>query len=313
MDAKIRLHVVGWYTPQNGSQSAKRVNFMFDCTEFLARCPEVGEMRNGTEFVIALVTQGLAQLERGAKPADEERLEEVVSEGVDRAIREMRDIIAPVASAVLTKASSAKGKVGEQMFETWVKDIKTWECEKVALTGHSGDFIHTHYDTGVRVLSDAKNYAKKVPKHEQEKLWSDMQTMGIQLGFLVSMNSGIASKREGVDIEVRSVAGRNHVVVFLSNATVNKEWVFVCLEVLRLHQSCPSDSFDLDAYLLPLREILDLAKSTDADAEKMEKDIAKRLAEHRKNVQTHQQHIQRIIQNCLESHGAKRPPPAETA
>jgi hypothetical protein len=45
----------------------------------------------------------------------------------------------------------------------------------------------------------------------------------------------------------------------------------------------------------------------------MEKDIAKRLAEHRKSVQTHQQHIQRIIQNCLESHGAKRPPPAETA
>jgi hypothetical protein len=290
---------------------------MFDVNEFLARCPEVGEMRNGTEFVITLVTQGLAQLERGSKPVDEERLEEAladsVSEGVDRTIREMRDIIAPVASAVLTKASSAKGKVGEQMFETWVKDINTWDCEKVALTGHSGDFIHTHYDTGVRVLSDAKNYAKKVPKAEQEKLWSDMQTMGIQLGLLVSMSSGIASKRDGVDVEIRSVAGRNHVLVFLSNATVNKEWVFVCLEILRLHQSCPSDSFDLDAYLLPLREILDLAKSTEADAEKMEKDIAKRLAEHRKSVQTHQQRIQRIIQNCLESHGAKRPPPAETA
>ena len=84
---------------------------MFDVNEFLACCPEVGEMRNGTEFVVALVTQGLAQLERGSKPVDEERLEEAladsVSEGVDRTIREMRDIIAPVASAVLTKASSA--------------------------------------------------------------------------------------------------------------------------------------------------------------------------------------------------------------
>lgn len=284
---------------------------MFDVDEFLVRCPEISEMRNGTEFVIALVTQGLAQLERGAKPMDEERLEdalaESVNEGVNRTIREMRDMIAPVASAVLTKASSAKGKVGENLFETWLKDIKSWECEKVATTGHSGDFIHTHYDSHVRVLSDAKNYSKKVPKTEQEKLWSDMQTKGIQLGLFVSLDSGIVSKRDGVDIEVRSIGGRNHVVLFLSHAIANKEWVFVCLEILRLHQSCPNDTFDLDSYLLPLREILDLAKSTEADAEKMEKDIIKRLAEHRKIVQVQQHHIQRIVQNCLESHGAKRP------
>lgn len=284
---------------------------MFDVDEFLSQCPEIREMRNGTEFVIALVTQGLGQLERGSKPVDEERLEESLAEsvndGVDRAIREMRELIAPVASAVLTKASSAKGKVGENLFESWMKDIKSWECEKVASTGHSGDFVHTHYDSGIRVLSDAKNYSKKVPKSEQEKLWSDMQTKGIQLGLFVSLDSGIASKRDGVDIEVRSVGGRNHVIIFLSHAIANKEWVFVCLEILRLHQSCPSDTFDLDAYLLPLREIVDIAKSTEADAEKMEKDIAKRLAEHRKSVQVQQQQIQRIVQNCLESHGAKRP------
>jgi len=290
---------------------------MFDVDEFLAACPEIREMRNSTAFVIALVSHELEQRERGSKPVDEERLEESLSssmnEACNRTIREVRELIAPVASAVLTKASSAKGKVGENLFESWMKEIKSWECERVASTGHSGDFVHTHYDSGVRVLSDAKHYSKKVPKTEQEKLWSDMQSKGIQLGLFVSLDSGIASKRDCVDIEVRSVGGRNHVIVFLSNAIANKEWVFVCLEILRLHQSCPSDTFDLDAYLLPLKEIVDLAKTTEADAEKTEKDITKRLAEHRKSVQVQQQQIQRIVQNCLESHGAKRPSSTKSA
>lgn len=287
------------------------IQTMFDVNEFLERCPEINEMRNGTEFVITLVTQGLAQLERGSKPVDEERLEETltesVNEGVDRTVREIRSILDPISNAVLTKVSSAKGKVGEQMFETWMKDIKTWNCERVSGKGHTGDFIHTHYDSDIKVLSDTKKYTDPPGKKEQEKLWSDMQTKGIQLGLFVSLDSRIANKREGVDIETRSVGGRTLVVLFLSHATSNKEWIFVCLEILRLHQNCPSDSFDLSTYLLPLKEIIDLAKATEVESDQMEKEINSRLSEHLKNVKLQQQKIHRIIKNCLESHGAKRP------
>jgi len=273
---------------------------MVDNDVLLAKCPELKDMRNATEFVIACVTQNLRLLERGVEPVNEARLEENITDSVKdecgQLLQDLRAELGPIRDALLTKVSTAKGRVGENLFENWMKEIKTWATEKVATKGHSGDFEITHYDTKATVLVDVKKYSTSVPTKEQEKLWEDMQSRGIRLGLLVSMDSGIAKKRPGVDMEVRA----GHVMLFLSNATDNKEWLFVCLEILRLQQSCAT-KFDLDAYLAPLKDVIELAKAATGDAEKLEKDLVKRLGEHRASVAERTQQIQRILKGMMES------------
>lgn len=52
---------------------------------------------------------------------------------------------------------------------------------------------------------------------------------------------------------------------------------------------------------LRLKEVIELAKAATGDAEKLEKDLVKRLGEHRASVAERTQQIQRILKGMIES------------
>jgi hypothetical protein len=91
------------------------------------------------------------------------------------------------------KSTSLKGSEGEKKFEEYAdtfKDFKGFQFIDKHTKGGEGD-AHLHFDE-FNVLVDAKNYKKKVPVDQREKIKSDLlKNTHIQFGWLVSLNTSI--------------------------------------------------------------------------------------------------------------------------
>jgi len=91
------------------------------------------------------------------------------------------------------KSTSHKGSEGEKIFceyaETFM-DFKGFEIIDKHTQGGEGDF-HLHFED-FDVLVDAKNYKKKVPNDQREKIKKDLQkNEHLHFGWLVSLNTSI--------------------------------------------------------------------------------------------------------------------------
>jgi len=91
------------------------------------------------------------------------------------------------------KSTSLKGSEGEKKFEEYAdifKDFKGFKFFDKHTKGGEGDF-HLHFEE-FNVLVDAKNYKKKVPVDQRDKIKSDLlKNEHIQFGWLVSLNTAI--------------------------------------------------------------------------------------------------------------------------
>lgn len=91
------------------------------------------------------------------------------------------------------KSTSSKGIEGEKQFEDYAStfiDFKGYEIIDKHTQGGQGDF-HLHFDE-FDVLVDAKNYKKKVPNEQREKIKNDLQrNEHLHFGWLVSLNTSI--------------------------------------------------------------------------------------------------------------------------
>jgi len=91
------------------------------------------------------------------------------------------------------KSTSSKGSDGEKQFEDYAKtfiDFKNFEIIDKHTQGGQGDF-HLHFED-FDILVDAKNYKKKVPNEQREKIKSDLQrNEHLHFGWLVSLNTSI--------------------------------------------------------------------------------------------------------------------------
>ena len=91
------------------------------------------------------------------------------------------------------KSTSLKGSEGEKKFEEYAdtfKDFKGFQFIDKHTKGGEGD-AHLHFEE-FNVLVDAKNYKKKVPVDQREKIKSDLlKNTHIQFGWLVSLNTSI--------------------------------------------------------------------------------------------------------------------------
>jgi hypothetical protein len=91
------------------------------------------------------------------------------------------------------KSTSLKGSEGEKKFETFAetfKDFKGYEIKDKHTQSGEGDF-HLYFDE-FSVLVDAKNYKKKVPVEQREKIKNDLvKNEHISFGWLVSLNTSI--------------------------------------------------------------------------------------------------------------------------
>ncbi|MFY7728041.1 MAG: hypothetical protein ACOVRN_00840 [Flavobacterium sp.] len=92
-----------------------------------------------------------------------------------------------------TKSTSHKGSEGEKKFEEYAEvfiDFKGYELADKHTQGGEGDF-HLHFEE-FDILVDAKNYKKKVPNDQREKIKKDLQkNEHLQFGWLVSLNTSI--------------------------------------------------------------------------------------------------------------------------
>lgn len=92
-----------------------------------------------------------------------------------------------------TKSTSHKGSEGEKKFEEYAEvfiDFKGYELIDKHTQGGEGDF-HLHFEE-FDILVDAKNYKKKVPNDQREKIKKDLlKNEHLQFGWLVSLNTSI--------------------------------------------------------------------------------------------------------------------------
>ena len=91
------------------------------------------------------------------------------------------------------KSTSHKGSDGEKTFSEYAEtfiDFKGFEIIDKHTQGGEGDF-HLHFEE-FDVLADAKNYKKKVPIDQREKIKKDLQkNEHLHFAWLVSLNTSI--------------------------------------------------------------------------------------------------------------------------
>ena len=92
-----------------------------------------------------------------------------------------------------SKSTSHKGSEGEKQFEDYANtfiDFKGFQIIDKHTQGGEGDF-HLHFEE-FDVLADAKNYKKKVPVDQRDKIKKDLiKNEHLHFGWLVSLNTSI--------------------------------------------------------------------------------------------------------------------------
>lgn len=150
-------------------------------------------------------------------------------------------------------STSCKGKEGEKEFELYAdetfQDFKGYELVDKHTQGGAGDF-HMRFDD-FDVLVDAKNYKKKVPIEQREKIKKDlMKNEHMTFAWLVSLNTSI-DKFDKAPIMYEWV-NTKQCIVYINNLSQNEDprkilriaW-FTCKELYKLVENVSNDDVEL--------------------------------------------------------------------
>lgn len=150
------------------------------------------------------------------------------------------------------KSTSLKGSDGEKTFseyaETFV-DFKGFEIIDKHTQGGEGDF-HLHFEE-FDVLADAKNYKKKVPLDQREKIKKDLvKNEHLHFAWLVSLNTSI-EKYDKAPIMYEWI-NTTQCVVYINNLSSFEDpkkilrivW-FTCKELYKLIEDVHFDETEL--------------------------------------------------------------------
>ena len=111
----------------------------------------------------------------------------------EKQVERMTDVYEKMLVQQSSKSTSHKGSEGEKQFEDYANtfiDFKGFKIIDKHTQGGEGDF-HLHFEE-FDVLADAKNYKKKVPVDQREKIKKDLiKNEHLQFGWLVSLNTSI--------------------------------------------------------------------------------------------------------------------------
>lgn len=111
----------------------------------------------------------------------------------EKQVERMTDVYEKMLVQQSSKSTSHKGSEGEKQFEDYANtfiDFKGFKIIDKHTQGGEGDF-HLHFEE-FDVLADAKNYKKKVPVDQREKIKKDLlKNEHIHFGWLVSLNTSI--------------------------------------------------------------------------------------------------------------------------
>jgi len=111
----------------------------------------------------------------------------------EKQVERMTDVYEKMIVQQASKSTSHKGSEGEKQFEDYANtfiDFKGFKIIDKHTQGGQGDF-HLHFEE-FDILVDAKNYKKKVPHDQREKIKKDLiKNEHIHFGWLVSLNTSI--------------------------------------------------------------------------------------------------------------------------
>jgi hypothetical protein len=150
------------------------------------------------------------------------------------------------------KSTSHKGSDGEKQFEDYANtfiDFKGFELIDKHTQGGSGDF-HMRFEE-FDVLVDAKNYKKKVPVDQREKIKNDLiKNEHIPFAWLVSLNTSI-DKYDKSPVMYEWV-NTKQCIVYINNLSQNDDpkkilrivW-FTCKELYRFVADVSNDDDEL--------------------------------------------------------------------
>ena len=166
------------------------------------------------------------------------------------------------------KSTSHKGSDGEKTFseyaETFV-DFKGFEIIDKHTQGGEGDF-HLHFED-FDVLADAKNYKKKVPVDQREKIKKDLlKNEHLHFAWLVSLNTPI-EKFDKAPIMYEWI-NTNQCVVYINNLSSFEDpkkilrivW-FTCKELYKLIEDVGQDENELTVLREKNFKLMDKVKS----------------------------------------------------
>lgn len=150
------------------------------------------------------------------------------------------------------KSNSLKGSEGEREFSEYAEtfmDFKSFQIEDKHTQGGQGDF-HLHFEE-FDILVDAKNYRKKVPVDQREKIKNDLlKNEHIHFAWLVSLNTSI-DKWDKAPIMYEWV-NAGQCIVYVNNLSGYEDprkilrivW-FTCRELFKLVQDINTDVSEL--------------------------------------------------------------------
>ena len=111
----------------------------------------------------------------------------------EKQVERMTDVYEKMLVQQSSKSTSHKGSEGEKQFEDYANtfiDFKGFKIIDKHTQCGEGDF-HLHFEE-FDILVDAKNYKKKVPNDQREKIKKDLtKNEHLQFGWLVSLNTSI--------------------------------------------------------------------------------------------------------------------------
>lgn len=114
-------------------------------------------------------------------------------ENQQKSTRETIEKLQESFTKLVNKSTAQKGSEGEKQFEDYAdtfKDFNGYQIKDKHTQGGEGDF-HLHFEE-FDVLVDVKNYKKKIPMDEREKIKKDlMKNEHLPFAWLVSLNTSI--------------------------------------------------------------------------------------------------------------------------
>jgi hypothetical protein len=151
------------------------------------------------------------------------------------------------------KSTAHKGKEGEQLFEYYsdetFRDFKGYNLIDKHTQGGSGDF-HLQFEE-FDVLVDAKNYKKKVPIEQRDKIKKDLlKNEHLPFAWLVSLNTSI-DKYDKAPVMYEWI-NTKQCIVYINNLTEYEDprkilrvvW-FTCKELYKFVQEVTVDNEEL--------------------------------------------------------------------
>lgn len=170
----------------------------------------------------------------------------------EKQVERMTDVYEKMLVQQSNKSTSHKGSEGEKQFEDYTNtfiDFKGFKLIDKHTQGGEGDF-HLHFEE-FDVLADAKNYKKKVPVDQRDKIKNDLlKNEHIHFGWLVSLNTSI-DKFDRAPIMYEWI-NTTQCLVYINNLTSFEDpskilrivW-FTCKELHKMTQDVNFDEEEL--------------------------------------------------------------------